>query len=966
MKKNRNHVVIVGLIVCVLMLAFSAGLSAAAVSDFSDMPAKDYWSYDALVSAVDNGLLNGSAGKLYPTENMTRAELAAIAVRAFGGYEKADISAYTDVPQNAWYYESIQKAVGMGILNGYPDLTMRPEAKVTRQEAFAVVSRVLLLTDGTATDLAAFADREDISAWAVGAIAAMVKNGYVAGSDGNLYPQSSITRQEFAQLFYNCFQHYYTTAGTYSKTLDGNAIINHSGVTLSNITVDGDLFVAEGSAASGIGSLAESPDQKLILDNVKITGRLVIRDGADASILMKNNSYAKEIVYIDGTDENVFAYVSSEGLVFNTNTAGTFTVVDYTGSEKTVTIPETYRSVKVTAVAAGAFANETSIETLIFPATLTSVADGACSGCTALANLQFAGDASSVDVTKAAFSETPWYTAQANYTVKMEQREMNDTDVVVTVDDGDADNTTLTGADEVKTTARMIYDNTVMQQASGDITLGADIDSGNFDIMNYGKFTVNSAILNEGYVVAFDCDEVGISADEYNLAPINGTFPVIYFTLSLWDINHNAEGEPIPTFVMLERSGAYDWDKLPANVYGLPNVTNTDLMNRVKFHSNFAAMVDYVADLNELNPNAIYHLYINDRYPEFILKLMISNKISESRYDVKLLSDGDSSYAWFNNTFNVEDPQTKYNAMAAEWSRIKQLVYDTGTYDNNDILYGSNTPTQYESFLAYDYVVANEDDNAEWWLARTSGTLNIPNAAFLSQVITDNPNVKVKSISTMLTALLDKGDEVKQAFKDLYCFNDEMFSEAQEQDKKVMMFLGTRVTNETNFETFAKFIMAYYGDEYVYYYKGHPATPTNLYPDKVEQLENLGITDVNSSIAAELILYFYPDIYMCGYQSSTYQSVSSEQMACALFNTTKAAGSGLSYGSLVQMFLTAVDSTNATYGSLCPVGDACALVEFKDTSERDIGIWDATTSTITYYKNTGTAESPVWTDVTPE
>ena len=218
----------------------------------------------------------------------------------------------------------------------------------------------------------------------------------------------------------------------------------------------------------------------------------------------------------------------------------------------------------------------------------------------------------------------------------------------------------------------------------------------------------------------------------------------------------------------------------------------------------------------------------------------------------------------------------------------------------------------------------------------------------------------------MLLSLTAKGEATEAGFKALYNFSDDMFSKAQEQDKKVMMFLGTRVTNETNFETFAKFIMAYYGDEYVYYYKGHPATPTDFYPDKQEQLAELEITDVESSIAAELILYFYPDIYMCGYQSSTFDSVDSPEMACALFNTPKAAGSGLSYGSLVQMFLTAVDSTNATYGSLCPEDDTCTLVEFKDTSEHDIAIWDATTSTITYYKNTGTVDSPIWTDVTPE
>jgi hypothetical protein len=31
---------------------------------------------------------------------------------------------------------------------------------------------------------------------------------------------------------------------------------------------------------------------------------------------------------------------------------------------------------------------------------------------------------------------------------------------------------------------------------------------------------------------------------------------------------------------------------------------------------------------------------------------------------------------------------------------------------------------------------------------------------------------------------------------------------------------------------------------------------------KTQELESLGITDVDSSIAAELILFFYPDIYL--------------------------------------------------------------------------------------------------------
>ncbi|MEG2148719.1 MAG: S-layer homology domain-containing protein, partial [Clostridiales bacterium] len=75
----------------------STSVFAAEAPVFSDMPEKDYWSYNALTNAVDNDLLKGYEGKLLPKDSLTRAEMASILVRAYGGTEEADISAYTDV-----------------------------------------------------------------------------------------------------------------------------------------------------------------------------------------------------------------------------------------------------------------------------------------------------------------------------------------------------------------------------------------------------------------------------------------------------------------------------------------------------------------------------------------------------------------------------------------------------------------------------------------------------------------------------------------------------------------------------------------------------------------------------------------------------------------------------------------------------------------------------------------------------
>ena len=55
---------------------------AASPSDFSDLPAD--WSRGAVERAIENGLLSGANGKINPTAQLTRAELAAIVGRAFG------------------------------------------------------------------------------------------------------------------------------------------------------------------------------------------------------------------------------------------------------------------------------------------------------------------------------------------------------------------------------------------------------------------------------------------------------------------------------------------------------------------------------------------------------------------------------------------------------------------------------------------------------------------------------------------------------------------------------------------------------------------------------------------------------------------------------------------------------------------------------------------------------------------
>ena len=148
-----------------------------------------------------------------------------------------------------------------------------------------------------------------------------------------------------------------------------------------------------------------------------------------------------------------------------------------------------------------------------------------------------------------------------------------------------------------------------------------------------------------------------------------------------------------------------------------------------------------------------------------------------------------------------------------------------------------------------------------------------------------------------------------------------------------------------------------YGDDYLYYYKGHPNTPTGMYPQKQEQLDRLGITDVDSSVAAELILFFNPEIGLSGYGSSTYNSASADA-AGGLWNSTKAEalkpGAVIDY-SIMDWFASPItEDTDAAIRSLCKQGDSCYLVEFSDSilasANYDFAIYSHNSGALTYFK----------------
>ena len=267
--RGKKSPMIMGLIGAMLL---STNAFAAVPSDFSDFPTD--WSAPAMTHAVQNGLLNGSDGKILPKGLLTRAQMATMVNRAFASSAKASLTSFTDMVPGVWHYDEMAKSVRMGVFQG-ADGKLNPNDPITREQAFAVLARAFGLADGKASSLDKFSDGAQVSSWARGAVAALVEQGYVTGADGALNPQSYITRAEFAQVM-DALVAAYGDQDLKDQTVEGNLILRTNN-TLENVTVKGDLILADGVSAAS-------------LKNVTVTGRLVVRGGTDGVKLTKSTA----------------------------------------------------------------------------------------------------------------------------------------------------------------------------------------------------------------------------------------------------------------------------------------------------------------------------------------------------------------------------------------------------------------------------------------------------------------------------------------------------------------------------------------------------------------------------------------------------------------------------------------------------------------------------------------------------
>lgn len=171
---------------------------------FRDVP-NTAWYFAHVDRAVTQGMLKGVGDYQYdPDGSLTRAMFVTMLYRTMqklGTTGEVGQNTFSDVKDGQWYTEAILWAAKEGIVKGYGNGTFLPDQSINREEMCAMLSRAMNKKLTDASGELKFADKDKISDWAKDSVRSMTAAGIMEGTDGNRFaPKDTATRAQAATV----------------------------------------------------------------------------------------------------------------------------------------------------------------------------------------------------------------------------------------------------------------------------------------------------------------------------------------------------------------------------------------------------------------------------------------------------------------------------------------------------------------------------------------------------------------------------------------------------------------------------------------------------------------------------------------------------------------------------------------------------------------------------------------------
>ncbi len=154
---------------------------------FSDVREGD-WFYGSVERAVELGLMNGYQGsdRFGPLDGLKREQAATVLWNALASGDKSAPDApMADVAQGQWYSPFVNWAVSTGAMSGYDDGRFGIDDTLTREQFAAALAKACK-ADTSSADISVldgFVDADSVSPWATKALAWAVEAGVMSGEE---------------------------------------------------------------------------------------------------------------------------------------------------------------------------------------------------------------------------------------------------------------------------------------------------------------------------------------------------------------------------------------------------------------------------------------------------------------------------------------------------------------------------------------------------------------------------------------------------------------------------------------------------------------------------------------------------------------------------------------------------------------------------------------------------------------
>ncbi len=180
--------------------------AGAATTSFPDVP-QSYWAAPAIDALAAQGVISGEAGGLYhPLAPVTRAQFAALIVRALHISISSVGPSFQDVAPSGTLSPDIETAAANGLMLGTSLTTFAPSATINRAMAAAIAVRALGLGTVGADEggkASSFKDAAKIPGYAAGDVYVAHQIGLMQGlSNGDFDPSGLLNRAQAAVLIY--------------------------------------------------------------------------------------------------------------------------------------------------------------------------------------------------------------------------------------------------------------------------------------------------------------------------------------------------------------------------------------------------------------------------------------------------------------------------------------------------------------------------------------------------------------------------------------------------------------------------------------------------------------------------------------------------------------------------------------------------------------------------------------------